>query len=294
MKALVIQNEFLAVSINPIGAEICSIKSLNSNTEYCWQGNPDVWASTAPVLFPIIGGLKDGYFLFEEKKYSVPKHGFIRNNKELKVITHDSNELILGYCFNEQTLIQYPFEFYFQITFELVGNKLNVKHLVSNLSNEKSMYFSLGGHPAFNCPFIEGQNYDDFYLEFEKVETLKRWQVTKDGLLGQQAIPFIENSNRINLTHELFNEDALVFKEVKSRKVSLKSVNSSCYLSVEFPDFNYLGIWAKPNGDFVCIEPWLGITDSEVSNQNFKTKEGIIELKHQSDFKAGFSIEINE
>ncbi len=291
---LTISNERLKIEVNFNGAEICSIKSLKTNIEYCWKGDKEVWGSTAPVLFPIIGVLKEGYYLFEGEKYQVPKHGFIRNNNDLKLIHHSTSELTIGYRFNDQTKAKYPFDFDFQINFQLKGTKLFVKHNVSNLSQTKPMYFSLGGHPAFNCPFNENENYDDYFLEFERQETLYRWQVTKEGLLGQEPKLFLENSNCIHLIHDLFKEDALVFKKLNSRKVNLKSKKSSNFLTIDYSDFNYLGVWAKPEGDFVCVEPWLGVTDLENTNHDFKTKEGIIELKENSIFKADFSIEINE
>lgn len=196
--------------------------------------------------------------------------------------------------YDEKSLKIFPFKFEFQISFQLDGYKLKVEHLIKNLDENNPLYFSLGGHPAFRCPFNVEDNYEDYFLEFEEKETLSRWQVTKEGLLGQKSTPFMEDSNVIELTHELFNDDAIVFKNLKSRKISLKSNKSSNYLTIEFPDFNYLGVWAKPNGDFVCIEPWLGVTDSEETNYDFKTKEGIIELKENSIFQADYSIEIIE
>lgn len=291
---LTISNSEIKVDINLIGAEICSLKSHNTNIEYCWGGVKKIWGSTAPVLFPIIGALKDGYYLYEGKKYQVSKHGFIRNNNDLKILHHSTDELRIGYQFSEETKLQYPFEFDFQITFQLNGSKLLVMHKVFNLSVTKSMYFSLGGHPAFNCPFNKNEHYDDYFLEFEKKETLNRWKVTKDGLLGTDSELFMENSSCIHLTHDLFQDDALVFKKINSRKVHLKSNKSPNFLTIDYPDFNYLGIWAKPDGDFVCVEPWLGVTDAENTNHDFKTKDGIIEITPEVVYNASFSIEINE
>ena len=291
---LKIQNDHFVVSVNKIGAELSSFLSVHSNTEFIWKADASVWGSSAPVLFPIVGALKDGFFLYGDQKYFIPKHGFIRNNKNLKIEEHLNDSLTLSFQNSLETEKIFPFEFRFEITFRLINSKLEISHKISNLSNEKSLYFSLGAHPAFNCPFFEGEEYEDYYIEFQENENSNRWNVLGDGTIESISKPFLNNSSTINLTHSLFLKDALIFKDLKSKKINLKSHKHSTVVEVSFDDFNYLGIWAKPEGDFVCIEPWLGISDSCQTNHLIEDKEAVICLPQSESFISKYFITIKE
>ncbi len=286
-----IKNKKFQVSIKKKGAELCSFKSLSRNIEYIWIADPDVWASHAPNLFPIIGCLKEDAFLYKGKEYACPKHGFIRNNDHILLIDETEDSLTFGLKYSEDTLKVYPFQFEFQIKYLLEVNKLTVEHTITNHGNE-IMLFSLGGHPGFTCPVYPDEEYSEYYLEFEKPETVPTWNVLGNGLIGNETQPIFDKPNRINLHSQIFNKDALVFKNLNSSKVTLKSKRSGDVFSMEFKDFPYLGIWAKTNADYVCIEPWLGIADSVDSNRNFENKEGIIKLASKSNFIASYSITI--
>lgn len=286
-----IKNNQLEVQLTKIGAELCSVKKLGANTEYIWDADQTIWGSHAPVLFPIIGGLKNGKYTFEGKEYSVPKHGFIRNNEKLLVKDHSENSITFQYKFDNETLKNYPFKFEFNITFSIEETAINITHEVINHGNN-TMYFSVGGHPAFKCPLHKDENYNDYYLEFEHKETSKTHLLSSNGLLNGKTKSLLNNTTVLPLEHSLFNDDALILKDLKSRKVNLIHTTKGSILSVEFTDFNYLGIWAKPNGDFVCIEPWLGITDNENTDGHLKTKEGILKLASKKEFSAFYKITI--
>ncbi len=288
-----IKNDLLSISVLEKGAELCSIKSLQSGNEYIWQADPDVWASHAPNLFPVIGCLKNGSYTFKGKTYQIPKHGIVRNNENIELIPTSENELCFRLRYDENTLKIYPFKFEFLIHFILKKNSIQVKHTVRNEDIEP-MFFSLGGHPAFNCPFNERESYKNMCLEFEKNETKPIWEVLNNGLIGTKNYPYLENSNNIQLTKKLFENDALIFKNLKSNTVNLKSTESGSQIKFEFTDFPYMAFWAKPAANYICIEPWLGIADSESHDGNFETKEGIIKLQGKSDFVASYTISIIE
>lgn len=291
-KFLTIKNNQLEVQITKIGAELCSIKKLATDTEYMWDADQTIWGSHAPVLFPIIGRLKNGVYTFEKNEYSVPKHGFIRNNKELVIKNQSNKSITFQYSYNKETLKNYPFEFEFNITFSLENDTIHIKHEIINHGNT-DMYFSLGGHPTFKCPLHKNENYNNYYLEFEHKETSKTHLLNNNGLLKGDTKPLLNNTNILSLEHSLFNNDALILKDLKSKTVNLAHKTMGNILSVEFNDFNYLGIWAKPNGNFVCIEPWLGVTDNENTDGDFKTKEGIIKLASEKVFSAHYNITIH-
>ena len=290
----ILENDLLKIGIKKTGAELCKITSVKNNTEFMWDANPAVWGSYAPNLFPIIGALKDNTYMFEGKSYSLPKHGIIRNNPAIEWHEETKNSITLKLVYSDATLKVYPFKFEFYITYTLNNANLEIKHTVLN-KDTKTLFFSLGGHPAFKCPVFENEVYEDYSLEFEQPETSKTHVINmENGVISDKTKPVLDNSDCLPLTHHLFNEDALIFKDLKSRRITLKSKTHGGILSVSYPDFNYLGIWAKPEGDYVCIEPWLGIADSEFTNQDFKTKEGILSLEPNKSFLASYSIEIHQ
>ncbi len=287
-----IESKNFSVQINEVGAELCSFKSKKSGLEFVWQGDTEIWASTAPVLFPIIGALKNGVYSHKGMAYSIPKHGFIRYNENLVVQHVSENEMTFSYASNEELKKEYPFDFKFEISFSLMDNVLVVSHQVTNIGKSQ-MLFSLGGHPAFNCPMLPHEKYSDYYLEFDQKQTLSTPVLSTNGLLTDVAFEVVSDTNRINLSEDLFANDALIFKDIQSKKVSLKSKNHDHRVTVTYPDFKNLGVWAKHKAPFVCMEPWLGVTDPEQTTGVFKDKEGIISLSEGEKYQAKFSIEIN-
>ena len=293
VKMYTLENNKLKIAVKQVGAELCQITSIKNNTEFMWDADPQIWGSYAPNLFPIIGALKNDSYMYEHQQYQLSKHGFVRNNKDVELVEKTSNSLTFKLISNTELLKIYPFKFEFFITYKLSDNQIDVIHTVKN-RDSKTMFFSLGGHPAFKCPVFEGEAYHDYTLEFEHIENSRTHLINMvNGLISNKTKPVLNNSKSIPLTHELFNEDALIFKDLKSRKVTLKSKSHGFILTVKYDDFPYLGIWAKPQGDYVCIEPWLGIADHENTNQQLTTKEGIITLNQNETFTASYTIEID-
>ncbi|WP_338082483.1 aldose 1-epimerase family protein [Aestuariivivens sediminis] len=289
-----LKNNKLQITINKIGAELCKITSTKFGTEFMWDGNPEVWSGISPVLFPIIGALKNGSYLFDNKIFELPKHGFVRHNDHLELNKEAENHLNFVLRHNDHLLKSYPFKFEFNLGYTLTDNTVEVTHAIRNC-DDHTMYFSVGGHPAFKCPVFKDEHYEDYILEFEYNENSNTHLINMDnGLITNRTQPILVNSNSIKLRHDLFNQDALILKDLKSKKVTLKSNTHGAILTVSYPDFPYLGIWAKPSGDYVCIEPWLGIADNEITNQNLKTKEGILALDPKNEFKASYTIEIHD
>lgn len=292
MKHTITNNHF-QVSVQQKGTELCSIKSLKTRKEYMWNANPEIWGSYAPVLFPAIGSFKNGECTIKNKTYKIPKHGFIRHNESIILKSKTETELNFQLDYFDETLAIYPYKFRFNIIFKLEDNKLIVSHKVINLDNQK-IYFHLGGHPAFKCPVNDGEDYSDYYLEFEYEETISTTLLSQNGLISDETKSVLNNTNTLPLHKNLFDNDALIFKDLKSQKVSLKSHKSNQVLTISFSDFPYLGIWAKPNAPFVCIEPWIGIADHDDTDGDFLKKDKLIGLPKGEIFEAKFIIEIEE
>ncbi|WP_066220580.1 aldose 1-epimerase family protein [Formosa haliotis] len=288
-----LQNKSLKIAVNPVGAELSEISAVQNTNQFMWNANPDVWGSFAPNLFPVIGAIKNNSAIIDGEHYAVPRHGFVRHNTDIILEEQTESKLVFSLLYNTDLLKIYPFKFKFTIQFELIEYAVKVTHIVENL-DDKPIYFSIGGHPAFKCPVFENETYTDYYLEFDTEENSESYALnTALGLITDRTFPVISEANTISLHYDLFTEDALVFKDLKSKKVALKSRKNGTILTVDFPDFPYLGIWAKPKADYVCIEPWLGVADHEHHNQDFKTKEGIIMLPTKQTFKAAYTIEID-
>ena len=290
----VLKNDLLIINIKQTGAELCAINSVKNDIAFLWHADPNIWGGHSPNLFPVIGSMKDNSYIYEGKVYPMTKHGFARNNKAFSVKNSSETHVAFLLNSNAELFKMYPFQFEFEISYTLKNNILNISHSVRNLDT-KTMYFSLGGHPGFTCPLYSDEKYTDYCLEFEKSESSKSYLVNmNNGLIINKTKPAFNNRNTINLREDLFDNDALIFKDLKSRKVTLKHKNKGAVLSMSFNDFPYLGIWAKPNAPYVCIEPWLGIADSETTNKKIEDKEGIIALNAGLIFNASYSIEIEK
>lgn len=267
-----IDNGILKVEVNRKGAELNSIFSYETGLEYLWEGN-DPWPKKSPVLFPIVGTLKRNMFIYGDKEYSLPRHGFARD-MDFSLTSQTVSEVVFTLVSDEQTLKKFPFRFRFDIGYTIEGQTLSVKYMVIN-TGTADMYFSVGGHPAFKIPLEKGIDYEDYYLEFSNEENALRWLISSEGLIDPKAVPVITNSNRLPVTRELFINDAVVMKHINSESVSLKTDKSAHGVEFSFPRFPFLGLWSAKNADFVCIEPWCGIADSTTSDQQLVNKEGI-------------------
>ncbi|OQR41152.1 aldose epimerase [Aliarcobacter cryaerophilus] len=278
-----IKNSFIKAKIKLFGAELNSLQKIDEDLEYIWQGNPKYWARHSPVLFPIVGRLKNDSYFYKNKKYSLSQHGFVRD-KEFELIKKGEDFIEFRLKNDEETLKNYPFLFELNISYKLEKTKLIISYKVKNRSEDR-LYFSIGAHPAFNISSGD-------FLDFEDVRTSKRYFLDDKGLIYKnQEVSFTKNS--LILDEEIFKNDALVFNDNNIKSIILRDKNSNKILKVEFKDFPYLGVWSKPNlAPFVCIEPWFGVADEENSNQNIEDKRGIQVLLKDELFSCFYSIEV--
>jgi len=286
----VIENDHLKVAIGTKGAQLTSVYDKQSNRELLWQADPAVWGYHAPNLFPVVGGLINDQLLAEGQTYTMHRHGFARQS-EFLLLDSDSLTAKFSLPYSDNTLQSFPYKFDFQVHYDLLDNALRVTYKVIN-QELRTIYFSVGAHPAFNVPFHNGETYEDYYIEFELEEKLESHLLSAAGFFTGQTKPIETDGKKLHLKHDLFAGDALVFKNLKSREVCIKSSKHEESVSVEFPHFNYLGIWAKPGANFVCIEPWLGCADSENKQVDITQKEGIQHLKKGHVFEESFYISI--
>jgi galactose mutarotase-like enzyme len=286
---ITVQNNKLKATFNELGAELVSLINLETGEEIMWSGNPDFWGGISPVLFPIVGALKNEQYIFEDNVYELPRHGFAR--KRIFTVKESSeNDVVFELKSDEETLKIYPFEFNLEIKYTLTENKLTVSYRVKNTA-EKEMYFSLGAHPGFAIDTENGLNYSDYEIVFSDDEKLDIHPLV-DNLISNET-KNIELENRtLPLSYELFSKDALVMTTMKSRKLVLRNNKNNRKVIFSFTNFPYFGIWAAKNADFVCLEPWQGIADLENHNQQLTEKFGILKLNQNENWKADWAVEI--
>lgn len=283
MSILTLSNNAISIQIKTLGAELCSLKD-SENREFIWEGNPDFWGKHSPVLFPIVGTLKNNSFVHNDIEYHLSRHGFARD-MNFELIEKTENSATFSIQSNSETLKNYPFEFELQIQYTLINTILGIDYTIIN-KDSNEIPFSIGAHPAFALP----GNFEDYSLDFEKVEPLE-YILLENNLVSKQTEKIHTDTNRVPLTYELFKRDALIFKKLQSNSLTIIEEEKPI-LKVHFQEFPSLGIWTKVDAPFICIEPWLGYSDTTESNGNLFEKEGVIVLKSNATFQAKFSIEI--
>ncbi len=279
-----ISNSILSAQIKLKGAELISLKSMQSNEEFIWEGNPSFWGKHSPVLFPIVGTLKNNSYSYNDKIYKLLRHGFARD-VNFQLISSNTSSATFSLQSSEESKKIYPFEFELQIKYTLLNNTLSIGYKVINL-DEKDIPFSIGAHPAFALP-AEFENYS---LEFNKQETLKCFTLEND-LVSDTTFEIELIHKKLPLTYSTFVNDALIFKTLQSREITLLKKNKP-RLKIVFDRFENLGIWTKVGAPFICIEPWLGYSDTIHSSGKIMEKEGIQVVPKNNSFECEFSLEI--
>jgi len=278
-KEILIQNSNISATVSTMGAELKSLKQVKSNTEYLWSSDPRFWARSAPILFPIVGKMRQNQYTHNGLSYSMPQHGFARDS-EFNIVNQDKSSATLELESSDKTFPSYPFKFYLIINFTLEDDSLKVAYTVKNI-DDKTIYFSIGSHPAFNVTKgskVIFENIEDgpYYLDDGFVDFTAKQQQTKE----------------IEINSNTFKNDALIFKNLKSREVRLMDSNDITQISMKFNQTPYLGIWSPVNAPFVCIEPWHGIADTKDHSGELKDKLGINALEAGKEFKTFYVISI--
>lgn len=289
----VLENEELKVTINHFGAELSSIVKKENNTEYMWNADEKFWKRSAPVLFPFVGSLKNKEFLYEDSAYPMGQHGFARD-MEFSLVSNDGKQAWFSLSSDDTTYEKYPFAFTLEIGYLLTGHTLKVIWKVVN-EDEKPMYFSIGGHPAFMCPLNGEGKQTDYFIAFDTDKDLTYSKLSENGLVYKKDNVLPTNGGTMQVTEHLFDEDALVVEGNQAHRVSLCKPDGKPYLTVSF-DAPLFGLWspAKKGAPFICIEPWYGRCDSEEFTGTLEEREYGHCLDAHENFEAAFEIEINQ
>lgn len=290
-----IENGQFTVTFDSKGAELCSMKSKASGTEYVWQADPSVWARHAPILFPIVGRLKDKTYTVGGTAYAITQHGFGRD-LEFSCTAQSETSIDFTLTPNAYTRPMYPFDFSLTVRYTLDGNTLVKQHITTN-NGDTDMYYEIGGHDAYNVALEDGETMADYYVDFGSGEAIHPL-VNDDALMitkEKREVPL--KDGRLYLTDGLFALDALILDDVPVRSVCVRSDKSAHCVRMDFADFPYLGIWSKYTGqdtNYVCIEPWSTLPDASYLDHALEHKVGVRRLAPGAAETLTFSTTITE
>ena len=279
-----ISNLNLKAQINTFGAELVSLQKVETNEEFIWEGNPEFWGKHSPVLFPIVGTLRNNSFLYDNEPYNLSRHGFARE-QDFQIKSQSEQSITFSLLSNEATKLVYPFDFELLINYHLVDFLLKITYTVKNIGKEM-LPFSIGGHPAFSLK----EDFTKYSLKFETSENLKSYRLI-DELVSNRFDEIQLKEKNLPLSYSLFENDALIIKEMQSKSITILKGNIPI-LKFDFVDFPNFGIWTKVGAPFICLEPWVGYSDTTENSGNIIEKEGIQLLERNSEKKYTFSISI--
>lgn len=286
-----IENEILKVTVDEVGAQLMSIQTQKDGHEYLWQGDPKYWTGRAYNLFPVIGRMNGGKYVYQGKTYDMPAHGLVRKTL-LTPMPEAKDKISFVYTDNETTRAAYPFSFFYRVSFALDGNRLNVTTSVKN-TDSKPIHFGVGGHPGFFVPMEEGLSFEDYYVEFDKATEIRQCVMSDDVLFTGDTPAYPLRNNKLPLSHALFPVDALVLLGTGGR-ATIRSDRGRRKVTMNYPDMKYMGLWHKPGTDapYLCLEPWSMLPASVNGLDNFEIKLDMTRLAVGETYENTWNLEI--
>ncbi len=292
-----ISSEKITASVNTLGAELVSLRG-RSGAEYLWDANPAWWKRSSPVLFPFVGGLREGQYRYENRIYPMPQHGFSRD-MEFSLVEESPNTLRLRLCSSCETLERYPFPFQLDISYQLEDASIIIGWDVVN-TGEREMYFSIGAHPAFLCPPIDAPYLDgrskrrtDYSIRLDAEGEIS-YRLLDDGLICPKKHYMPLEKGCFAITPDTFQRDALVVEGKQASRVSLASRDGTSFVTVSF-DAPLFGLWSPPgDAPFVCIEPWYGRCDPQGFEGSLEEREYTNHLEPGNSFHAHYTVSLDQ
>ncbi len=286
-----LKNEMITLGINSKGAEMKTLKNNDTGLEYLWQADPAFWGRTSPVLFPVVGNYKNQITYYEDKTIKLSQHGFARDS-EFELVSQTEDTIWFSLSSTEETYEKYPFHFRLSVGYKIEGSMVTVMWKVANPDN-KTLHFSIGAHPAFNCPLQKGEKQEDYFLFFDTDKPLESSIIGTDGFVSEETEFFHTDNGRLAITPNLFDHNTMVIEHHQTHEVSLLTPEGKEYVKVCFTT-PLVGIWTpiEKNAPFICIEPWYGRSDRSNFNQQLIEREYGQVLEPGEEFNACYTIEV--
>ena len=284
-----IANEEITIEVDMLGAELKSLWDHKTGREYMWEGDPRYWKRTSPILFPLVGNYKNKETSYQGNIYKMPQHGCARD-MEFELISRTEDTIWFGVDSTAETLKIYPFSFRLELGYRLEGRTVEVLWRVINRGHD-TMYFSIGGHPAFKCPLHQMENQTDYYILFDVKDKVISRRIGEDGLASDILDTYTLDDGYLPVSADLFDHDALVIENQPVHSVALADADKRPYLKMRF-DVPLFGIWSPPgkHAPFVCIEPWYGRCDHAGFEGTLKEREFGNQLEPGEQFEASYYI----
>lgn len=283
------------MNIASFGAEVQSVVDRKTNYEFMWQADEEYWGRHAPVLFPIVGRLKDDQYEYDGHTYHMTQHGFARDS-DFKVEETTANSVTFVLKDSDETLEVYPFQFELYVKYLLHKNKLTVTYEVVNPSTSDVMYYGVGGHPAFNVSQeLNGDEFDQISFHLEPEKEYPYIPLSEAGLL--KVVETEKNqSEKLELTHETFKKDALIYEIDAQTEMVLTDQRNQVEIRLKPSRMDYVGVWSSypKRAGFVCLEPWAGVADTVDTSGKYDEKLGINKLDSNEKMSHDYTIEFTK
>lgn len=283
-----VSNGFLSLTVASRGAEVVSLQSREDGTEFIWQGDPRYWEEHSPLLFPAVGDWKDNRYLYRDREYEMPLHGFARN--QIFDVRRNENQIICTLAAGEETRKYYPFDFLLKIVYTLDKNVLLTEQYVHNRS-EGPMPYSIGEHIGFRVPLTADESYEDYYIEFDKPETAPRYPLIDGREIGP-PVPWLKETRRVNLTRDMFEEGAWNFEGLVSERAVLGNTRNSSRIILDYPGFSHFSLWSRPDAPYLCMEPCNGMAAGTEEGFDPYQKRGIRILEAGQRDSIAYSVTV--
>lgn len=286
---ITIERDGTSAAVDPMGAQLMSLA--RDGIEYLWQGDERWWPRRAPVLFPIVGSLRDGRAETERGEAVMAQHGVARGQR-FSVAEKGPDFVTMVLEANDETRAAYPYDFRLSMTYTVLeGGAVEQAFVVEN-TDDAPLPFVVGGHPAFNVPLVEGEGFEDYELAFEFPWSWDTPTLGADKLLHwDEPVEVVRDSDVLPIRRSLFDTDTVVLKDVPGNGATLRSRVSGHGVTLDFPGFEYCGVWsAQPDAPFVAVEPWTGCATGSDEGPALTDKRGMTELEPGGTWRRAFTM----
>ncbi len=286
-----LENAYLVVEVSDAGAELSRVYDKKKEREVLWNADPKYWGRHSPILFPFVGKLNGGVYHYEGTEYSMSAHGFARDS-EFECVELSSEAVTHRLVSTETTKKNYPFNFELLVTHRLTENHISVEWTVKN-TDTKTLYYSIGGHPAFNVDSVMGCR-----LVFDGLDKLSCTGIDlPTGTADAEHPVMLTLTDHVYTVGEhTFDADTMVFDEGQVKKVTLEEADGTGRVTLICPDAQHVGIWSpvQKNAPFICLEPWLGRCDNKGFTGELKDKYGEQSLEAGKSFRTAYEIVVEK
>ena len=282
-----LKNASLTATVRTLGGELVSLQD-RAGTEYIWQGDPAFWSGQNPVLFPVVGSLKDGKVDIGGRTFEMDRHGFARRS-EFTLADQGPDFAVLELRESPETLARFPFPFVLRVRHQLLENGFSTAFTVEN-PGETPLPFCVGAHTAINCPLLTGERFEDYELTFDQPEDADTLLLDPQGLLQDGRSEPMLRGGRLALDYEVFRRlDTVIFQGLRSQAVTLRHKGTGRGVSLDFHGFPMVAFWTKPGGPFLCMEPWHGCAAYTGESGRLQDKPHVLTLAPQQQLQLRYT-----